>query len=62
MRHGICSSIMADEGENAEFVTVFIKKDLVNNDYSLFAEVISKPQYAKKFSFEFSLITTLSRF
>ena len=42
-----------------------LKEDLVNNGYSLFAEeVISRPQYAEEFikSFQFSLVTTLSRF
>ena len=42
-----------------------LKEDLVNNGYSLFADdVISKPQYAEEFikSFQFSLVTTLSRF
>ena len=42
-----------------------LKEDLVNNGYPLFKEeVISKPQYAEEFikSFQFSLVTTLSRF
>ena len=34
--------------------TIFIKKDLVNNGYSLFAEeVILKPQYAEEFTKSF---------
>ena len=49
----------------AELLQFSLKEDLVNNGYSLFAEeVISKPQYAEEFikSFQFSLVTTLSRF
>ena len=48
----------------AELLQVSLKEDLVYNDYSLFAgEVISKPQYAQESikSFQFSLVTTLSR-
>ena len=46
-------------------VGVTLKEDLVNNGYSLFAEeVISKSQYEEDFikSFQFSLVTILSRF
>ena len=50
---------------HAELLQVSLREDLVNIDYSLLAEeVISKPQYAEEFikSFQFSLVTTLSRF
>ena len=43
----------------------FLKEDLVDNGYSLFAEeLILKPQYAEEFmkSFQFRLVTIFSRF
>ena len=49
----------------AELLQASLKEDLVHNDYSLFAEEdISRHQYAEEFikSFQFSLVTTLSRF
>ena len=49
----------------AELLQFLLREDLVNNGYSLFAEeVISEPQYAEEFikSFQFNLVTTLSRF
>ena len=49
----------------AELHQVSLKEDLVYNDYSLFAEeFIWKSQSAEEFikSFQFSLVTTLSRF
>ena len=51
--------------KNAHSRAYVLKEDLVYNDYSIFAEeFIWKSQIAEEFikSFQFSLVTTLSRF